>query len=101
MIPARSAKESVSRDGDSNTTSVPGVTAVYTGADVPGELKTGLIHQDWPCFIPVGGTTSHRGDVLAMIHREGEVLSENCGSGRMIASWVEPLAGFSNAIGQK
>jgi len=46
---------------------VPGVTAVYTGADVPGELKTGLIHQDWPCFIPVGGITSHRGDVLAIV----------------------------------
>ncbi|MDH4362559.1 MAG: molybdopterin-dependent oxidoreductase [Acidimicrobiia bacterium] len=46
---------------------VPGVTAVYTGADVPGVLKTGLIHQDWPCFIPVGGTTSHRGDVLAIV----------------------------------
>ncbi|MGF1595892.1 MAG: molybdopterin cofactor-binding domain-containing protein [Acidimicrobiales bacterium] len=46
---------------------MPGVEAVLTGDDVPGELKTGLIHQDWPCFIPPGGTTSHRGDVLAIV----------------------------------
>ena len=46
---------------------VPGVVDVFTAADVPGELKTGLIHQDWPCFIPVGGRTSHRGDVLAIV----------------------------------
>ncbi len=46
---------------------VAGVHAVYTGADVPGELKTGLIHQDWPCFIPEGGRTSHLGDVLAIV----------------------------------
>lgn len=46
---------------------VPGVEAVYTAADVPGELKTGLIHIDWPCFIPVGGRTSYNGDVLAIV----------------------------------
>ena len=46
---------------------VPGVEAIYTGDDVPGVLKTGLIHQDWPCFIPIGGRTSHLGDVLAIV----------------------------------
>ena len=54
---------------------VPGVTAVYTAADVPGVLKTGLIHQDWPCFIPVGGTTSHRGDVLAIVVADTKVAA--------------------------
>jgi len=46
---------------------VPGVEAVFTAADVPGELRVGLIHKDWPIFIPVGGRTSYRGDVLAMV----------------------------------
>ena len=46
---------------------VPGVEAVYTGADVPGELRVGLIHKDWPVFIPTGGRTSYLGDVLAIV----------------------------------
>jgi len=46
---------------------VPGVHAVFTAADVPGELKVGLIHKDWPILIPVGGRTSFAGDVLAIV----------------------------------
>lgn len=49
---------------------VPGVVAVFTAADVPGELRSGLIHKDWPVFIPVGGRTSYLGDVLAMVVAE-------------------------------
>ena len=33
----------------------PGVVAVFTAADVPGELRVGLIYKDWPILIPVGG----------------------------------------------
>ena len=46
---------------------VEGVERVFTGADVPGELRAGLIHKDWPVFIPVGGRTSYLGDVLALV----------------------------------
>ena len=46
---------------------VPGVEAVFTAADVPGELMVGIIHTDWPIFIPVGGRTSYWGDVLAIV----------------------------------
>ncbi len=46
---------------------VSGVVRVFTGADVPGELRSGLIHKDWPVFIPVGGRTSYLGDVLALV----------------------------------
>ena len=45
----------------------PGVVAVFTGDDVPGELRSGLIHKDWPTFIPVGGRTAYLGDVLALV----------------------------------
>ena len=31
---------------------VPGVVRVFTGADVPGELRHGLIHKDWPALHP-------------------------------------------------
>ncbi|MCB1002371.1 MAG: molybdopterin-dependent oxidoreductase [Acidimicrobiales bacterium] len=45
----------------------PGVHAVLTAADIPGELLVGIIHQDWPVMIPVGGRTSYAGDVLAIV----------------------------------
>jgi aldehyde oxidoreductase len=48
----------------------PGVVRVVTAADVPGELRIGLIHRDWPVFIPVGGRTSYTGDVLALVVAE-------------------------------
>ena len=45
----------------------PGVQAIYTAADIPGELMVGIIYKDWPVMIPVGGRTSYAGDVLAII----------------------------------
>jgi len=45
----------------------PGVVAIFTGDDIPGELRSGLIHKDWPAFIPVGGRTAYLGDVLALV----------------------------------
>jgi xanthine dehydrogenase molybdenum-binding subunit len=44
-----------------------GVVAVYTAADIPGDLRVGIIYKDWPVMIPVGGRTSYRGDVLAVV----------------------------------
>ena len=49
---------------------MPGVIAVLTADDVPGELRSGLIHKDWPAFIPVGGRTSYLGDVVALVVAE-------------------------------
>ncbi len=46
---------------------IEGVVAVFTAADIPGELRVGLIHKDWPVMIPEGGRTSYLGDVLAVV----------------------------------
>jgi len=46
---------------------VAGVHAVYTAADIPGELRVGIIHTDWPVMIPIGGRTAYLGDVLAIV----------------------------------
>jgi xanthine dehydrogenase molybdenum-binding subunit len=48
----------------------PGVVAVLTAADVPGELTVGILRKDWPVMIPVGGRTSYGGDVLAVVVAE-------------------------------
>jgi selenium-dependent xanthine dehydrogenase len=61
----------------------PGVVAVYTAADIPGELRVGIIHKDWPIMIPVGGRTSYAGDVLAI------VVAETREQARAAASLVE------------
>src|SRR5690606_25777104 len=62
---------------------VPGVVRVLTAADVPGRLRIGLIHRDWPVFVPVGGRTSYTGDVLAL------VVAEDRATARRAAELVE------------
>jgi len=62
---------------------VPGVVRVFTAADVPGELRTGLIDRDWPVFIPEGGRTSYLGDVLAF------VVADDRRTARHAASLIE------------
>ena len=45
----------------------PGVVAVYTAADIPGQQYVGIIYKDWPVFIGEGQRTSYAGDVLAIV----------------------------------
>jgi len=45
----------------------PGVVAIVTAADVPGERIAGLITHDWPVFVAAGETTRFVGDVLAAV----------------------------------
>ena len=59
-----------------------GVLAVYTAADIPGDLRVGIIHKDWPVMIPEGGRTSYAGDVLAV------VVAETRGQARAAAELV-------------
>ncbi len=51
----------------SRALALDGVSAVFTAADVPGELMVGIIYKDWPVMIPIGGFTSYAGDVLAVV----------------------------------
>ena len=61
------ARADVVRIDTEAAAAVPGVVRVLTAADVPGKLRVGLIHKDWPVFIPEGGRTSYLGDVLAFV----------------------------------
>jgi xanthine dehydrogenase molybdenum-binding subunit len=51
----------------SRALAAPGVVAVFTAADVPGDLRVGIIYKDWPVLIPVDGLTSCSADVLAVV----------------------------------
>ncbi len=85
---------------------VPGVEAVLTAADVPGELRVGLIHQDWPVFIPEGGRTSYLGDVLAIVVADDRATAERAAAlvevdYEVHAAMVDPdaaLAAGENAV---
>ena len=55
----------------------PGVIAVFTAADIAGELRVGIIHKDWPVMIPIGGRTSYAGDVLAIVVAETRQLARD------------------------
>ncbi len=64
------ARATVVRIDTTRAEAVEGVVAVFTAKDVPGELRVGLIHKDWPVFIPEGGRTSYLGDVMAIVVAE-------------------------------
>jgi xanthine dehydrogenase molybdenum-binding subunit len=51
----------------SRAIAAPGVVAVVTAADVPGQRIVGLIARDWPVFVAEGETTRYVGDVLAAV----------------------------------
>ncbi len=70
LVLADHARADIISIDTSEAQAVPGVVGVFTAADVPGALKTGLIHKDWPLMIPVGGRTSFLGDVLAVVVAE-------------------------------
>ncbi len=72
---AEHARADVINIDTSKAEAMTGVVAVITAADVPGDLRIGLIHKDWPVFIPVGGRTSYLGDVMALVVAESREIA--------------------------
>ncbi len=64
------ARADITSIDTSTAAAADGVVATFTAADIPGQLRVGIIHKDWPVMIPVGGTTSCPGDVLAIVVAE-------------------------------
>ena len=75
---------------------VVGVVKVLTAADVPGDLRVGLIHKDWPVFIPEGGRTSYMGDVLAIVVAEDRQTARH--AAELVKVDYEVHTPFVNAI---
>ena len=56
---------------------LPGVVAVFTAEDIPGDVKVGHLKQDWDGMIPVGKITHYLGDAIALVAAETpEILEE-------------------------
>ena len=80
---------------------IDGVVAVFTGADVPGELRVGIIYTDWPVFIPEGGRTSYVGDVLAIVVAEDRATARRAAEAVQVTYEVhtpitDPVAAVTN-----
>lgn len=46
---------------------LPGVRAVLTAEDIPGENIHGLVHLDWPVLCAVGDKVRYMGDAVALV----------------------------------
>ncbi|HUV93077.1 MAG TPA: molybdopterin cofactor-binding domain-containing protein [Anaerolineales bacterium] len=49
---------------------LPGVEAVITAEDIPGEVTHGLVIYDWPVLAGVGGRIRYVGDAVALVAAE-------------------------------
>ena len=49
---------------------LPGVVAVLTAEDIPGQNKIGHLKHDQYTLIPVGGLTHYLGDAIALVVAE-------------------------------
>ncbi len=55
---------------------LPGVVAVLTAEDIPGENKIGHLKHDQYTLIPIGGLTHYLGDAIALVVAEDQATLE-------------------------
>jgi len=67
------ARARVRRIDTAQAREAPGVRAVLTARDVPGERRTGLIVDDWPVLTGEGEEARCVGDVLAIVAADTEL----------------------------
>ncbi|HEY6195654.1 MAG TPA: molybdopterin cofactor-binding domain-containing protein, partial [Candidatus Eisenbacteria bacterium] len=89
------ARARVRRVDTTRARAQPGVVAVVTAADVPGERWNGLIHADWPAFVAAGEEVRCVGDVLAAVAAETEVAARAAAA--LVEVEYEPLPVVSSA----
>ena len=90
------ARADIVRIDTTSAGAVPGVVRVFTAADVPGKLRVGLIHKDWPVFIPEGGRTSYLGDVLAFVVARDRATART--AARLVEIEYRPLRPITDAV---
>ena len=67
VLQSEHARATIRAIDTSEAERLPGVIAVVTAKDVPGQNRVGIFYEDWPPFIGVGMTTSMVGDVIAAV----------------------------------
>ncbi|MBI5837701.1 MAG: selenium-dependent xanthine dehydrogenase [Candidatus Eisenbacteria bacterium] len=83
------ARARVRRIDTSRARALPGVGAVVTAADVPGERWNGILYEDWPAFVAEGEEVRYVGDVLAAVAAVDEVTARQAAA--LVEVDYEPL----------
>jgi xanthine dehydrogenase molybdenum-binding subunit len=55
---------------------LPGVKAVLTAEDIPGQHNHGLVVYDWPVLVGIGERVRYVGDAIAIIAAETQEIAE-------------------------
>lgn len=55
---------------------LPGVVAVLTAEDIPGEHNHGLVIYDWPALVGLGERIRYVGDALAIVAAESQDIAD-------------------------
>ena len=82
---------------------IPGVVDVFTAADIPGDLRVGIIYKDWPIFIPEGGRTSYLGDVMAIVVAEDQLTATKAAEAieieyNVLEPITDPVAAIADGV---
>ncbi|MCO6450496.1 MAG: molybdopterin-dependent oxidoreductase [Caldilineales bacterium] len=75
---------------------LPGVLAVLTADDIPGEHNHGLVIYDWPSLIGVGERVRYVGDAIAIVAAETRELAS--AALELIEVELEPQPVISNPV---
>ncbi|MCJ7435036.1 MAG: molybdopterin-dependent oxidoreductase [Anaerolineales bacterium] len=60
----------------SKAKALPGVMAVLTAEDIPGEHNHGLVIYDWPAIVGIGERVRYVGDTIAIVAAETQGIAE-------------------------
>lgn len=89
LVLSAHARARVVRVDTSAARLLPGVIAVTTARDVPGERWQGLLERDWPVLVAEGEEVRCAGDVLAAVAAETEALAREAAA--LVEVAYEPL----------
>jgi xanthine dehydrogenase molybdenum-binding subunit len=60
----------------SKAKALPGVAAVLTAEDIPGEHNHGLVIHDWPVMVGIGERVRYVGDALAIVAAQNQEIAD-------------------------
>ena len=83
----------------SQALALPGVVAVYTAEDIPGNKVVGHLKKDWDAMIAVGETTRFVGDVIALAVADTEAHARSAAAAVKVDYTVlKPVKSPSDAM---
>lgn len=76
--------------------SLPGVAAVLTADDIPGEHSHGLVVYDWPVMVGIGERVRYVGDAVAIVAAETQEIANQAAA--LIETEFEPQPVVKSAV---